>query len=55
MLILTRNLNQGIMINGNILVRILGVERGRVKVGIEAPEEVVILRQELLGRGKEDV
>lgn len=48
MLILTRKLDQGIVINGNILVRILGVERDRVKVGIEAPEDVKILRQELL-------
>lgn len=47
MLILTRKVDQGIVISGNILVRVLGVERDRVKIGISAPGEVVVLRQEL--------
>jgi carbon storage regulator len=48
MLILTRKIDQGIVISGNILVRVLGVERDRVKIGISAPMEVSVLRQELL-------
>jgi len=47
MLILTRKVDQGIVIQGNILVRVLGVERDRVKIGIAAPGEVTVLRQEL--------
>jgi len=47
MLILTRKIDQAIVIRGNILVRVLGVERDRVKLGICAPEEIVILREEL--------
>lgn len=47
MLILTRKIDQSIVINGNIVVTILGVERDRVKVGIVAPDDVVILREEL--------
>ena len=55
MLILTRKIDQGIVISGNILVRVLGVERDRVKIGISAPLEVTVLRQELLEReGKFD-
>lgn len=50
MLILTRKVDQGIVISGNILVRVLGVERDRVKIGITAPGEVTVLRQELLER-----
>ncbi|MCH8993393.1 MAG: carbon storage regulator [Chloroflexi bacterium] len=50
MLILTRKIDQGIVINGNIIVRVLGVERDRVKIGIAAPTEILILRQELLER-----
>ena len=50
MLILTRKVDQGIVIAGNIHVRVLGVERDRVKIGISAPLEVTILRQELLER-----
>jgi carbon storage regulator CsrA len=48
MLILTRKIDQGIVISGNILVRVLGVERDRVKIGISAPEDITVLRQELL-------
>lgn len=48
MLILTRKVDQGIVISGNIRVRVLGVDRDRVKIGIEAPLDVTVLRQELL-------
>ena len=48
MLILTRKVDQGIVISGNIHVRVLGVDRDRVKIGIDAPLDVTILRQELL-------
>ena len=50
MLVLTRKIDQGIVIAGNIYIRVLGVERDRVKIGIEAPKEIPILRQELLER-----
>jgi len=53
MLVLTRKIDQGIVISGNILIRVLGVERDRVKIGISAPLEVTILRQELLDRDRE--
>jgi carbon storage regulator len=47
MLILTRKIDQAIVIQGNILVRVLGIERDRVKLGIAASEDIVILREEL--------
>jgi carbon storage regulator len=50
MLVLTRKVDQGIVIAGNIYIRILGVERDRVKIGIAAPTEIPVLRQELLER-----
>ena len=48
MLVLTRKVDQGIVIAGNIYIRVLGVERDRVKIGIAAPKEIPVLRQELL-------
>jgi carbon storage regulator len=51
MLILTRKVDQAIVIQGNILVTVLRVERDRVKLGISAPEEITVLREELLQRG----
>ncbi len=50
MLVLTRKVDQGIVIAGNIYIRVLGVERDRVKIGIAAPKEIPVLRQELLER-----
>ena len=50
MLVLTRKIDQGIVIAGNIYIRVLGVERDRVKIGIDAPTDIPILRQELLER-----
>ncbi len=50
MLVLTRKVDQGIVIAGNIYIRVLVVERDRVKIGIAAPKEIVVLRQELLDR-----
>ena len=50
MLVLTRKIDQTIVIGDIITVKILGVERNRVKVGIEAPKAVTVLRGELLVR-----
>ncbi len=52
-LILTRKIDQGIVISDNIYIRVLGVERDRVKIGISAPLEVTVLREELLDRDRE--
>jgi len=48
MLILTRRKEESIIIDGNIKITVLGVDRGHVKLGFEAPEEVYIVREELL-------
>jgi carbon storage regulator len=50
MLVLTRKIDQGIVISGNIVIRVLGVERDRVKIGISAPLSITVLREELLER-----
>lgn len=47
MLILVRKSQQGIWIQGGIWLRILSIERDRVKIGIEAPSHVKVMRQEL--------
>ncbi len=47
MLILTRKEGEKLIINDNIILEILDIDRGVVKVGIEAPKEVPILRAEI--------
>ncbi len=50
MLVLTRNENESIIIGQDIYVTILEVKGRQVKVGIEAPEEVNIVREEISDR-----
>lgn len=47
MLVLSRKPQQGLWIGDNIHVTVLAIERGRVKLGIEAAEEIRIDRDEL--------
>ncbi|PZC44054.1 MAG: carbon storage regulator [Chloroflexi bacterium] len=47
MLILTRKAEQGIVIHNNIIVRVLSVDGDRVKIGIDAPRSIGVLREEL--------
>lgn len=47
MLVLSRKVGEKIAIGDSIVVTITEITRGKVKVGIEAPREVVILRHEV--------
>ncbi|WP_192483194.1 MULTISPECIES: carbon storage regulator [Cysteiniphilum] len=47
MLLLTRKANQCIIINDDIVIKICDISRGQVKIGIKAPQDVKIMRQEL--------
>ena len=47
MLILSRKLNESIVIDGRIVVKIVRVEGEVVKVGVEAPSDVPVHRQEV--------
>lgn len=47
MLVLSRKSGESLWINDNIEVRIVEVSNDKVKIGINAPKEVKILRSEL--------
>ncbi len=47
MLVLSRKEGESIEIEGGIRVKIVAMQGGRVKVGIEAPDSVCIKRSEL--------
>jgi carbon storage regulator len=46
-LVLTRRVKESLIIDDNIIVTVLAVDGDKVKIGINAPREVTILRQEL--------
>jgi carbon storage regulator len=48
MLVLSRKLGEKICIDENICITVLDIDRGKVRLGIEAPRDVPIYRQELL-------
>ena len=54
MLILTRRVGESIRINDDITVTVLGVNGMQVRLGVEAPEEVAVHRQEIYERIQAD-
>lgn len=47
MLVLSRKLNEAIHIDGSIIVKVVKVQGNRVYLGIDAPEEIPVLRGEI--------
>jgi carbon storage regulator len=50
MLILTRKVGESIVINDDIKVTILGVKGMQVRIGIDAPKDVQVHREEIFKR-----
>jgi len=48
MLIISRKKNDGIVINEDIILTVVDVQGDKVKIGIDAPSSVKIMRKELL-------
>ena len=50
MLILTRRTGESIVIGDSVLVKVLGIRSGQVKLGIEAPKNLPVHREEIYRR-----
>ncbi|GMQ74787.1 MAG: carbon storage regulator CsrA [Gammaproteobacteria bacterium] len=50
MLILTRKVGESIMIGESVEVKVLGVRAGQIKIGIEAPKDLKVHREEVYER-----
>lgn len=48
MLVLRRKVEEGILIDGRIKIKVLGVEGDSVKIGVEAPRDVPVYRSEVM-------
>ena len=53
MLVLSRKLNEKIVIDGGIVVTVVKIEGGQVRLGIEAPNHIKVFREEILDRPRQ--
>ena len=50
MLILTRRLSESLMIGDEITITVLGVKGNQVRLGVDAPKDVAVHREEIYER-----
>jgi carbon storage regulator len=54
MLILTRRMGESLVIGDNITITVLGVKGNQARLGVDAPRDVSVHREEILNRIKAD-
>ncbi len=50
MLILTRRVGESLMVGEEITVTVLGIKGSQVRIGIDAPRDVAVHREEIFNR-----
>ncbi len=54
MLVLTRRLGESIIIEGNIKVTVIDINKQQIKLGIDAPKHITINREEVAKKIKDE-
>jgi carbon storage regulator len=54
MLILTRRVGETLMIGGDVAITVLGVKGNQVRIGVKAPKDVAVHREEIFEKIKHE-
>lgn len=54
MLILTRRVGESLIIGDDVTITVLGVKGNQVRIGVDAPRDVAVHREEILDRPRLD-
>lgn len=54
MLILTRRTGESLIIGDNVTVTVLGTKGNQIRIGIDAPKEVAVHREEIFNKIKSE-
>ena len=54
MLILTRRVGESLIIGDDVTITVLGVKGNQVRIGVNAPRDVAVHREEILNRIQAD-
>lgn len=54
MLILTRKIGEGIILGDDIRISVLEIRGKQIRIGIEAPSDIIVLREEIYQRIQEE-
>ncbi len=54
MLILTRRVGESLMVGDEITITVLGVKGNQVRIGVSAPKDVAVHREEIYNRIHDD-
>lgn len=52
MLVLARRVGESLVVNDNIVVTVLGVQGDQVRIGVDAPRDIMVFREEIYRKRK---
>lgn len=54
MLVLSRKLGEKIYVGDNLIITVVDIDRGKIRLGIRAPKDIPVYREELLSPSRRE-